>query len=103
MPEAIERRQCPRLPLSADVDFRRRKQTHYVIGMHDLTTHGCRISSPERLDSGERVWVQLPSLQSLCANVKWTNSWQSGVEFERPLHPAVFNMMAARLVPANDS
>lgn len=103
MPEATERRQWPRLPLTADVEFRRRNRTRYMIGMHDLTAHGCRIASPERLHSGERVWVQLPSLQSLCARVKWTAAWQSGVKFERPLHPAVFDLMAARLAPANDS
>lgn len=102
MAEHTERRRGPRLPLEADVEFRRHKQTHYTISLHDLSASGCRIAAPERLGWGERVWVQLPSLQSLSACVKWTGAWQSGVEFEQPLHPAVFDMMAARLVPAND-
>lgn len=102
MAEHMERRRAPRLPLEADVDFRRHKQTHYLIGMHDLSASGCRIAAPERLCWGERVWVQLPSLQSLSASVKWTGAWQSGVEFEQPMHPAVFDMIAARLAPAND-
>jgi hypothetical protein len=102
MAEQQERRHSPRLALEADVEFRRHKQTHYVIGMHDLSASGCRIACPERLGWGERVWVQLPSLQSMCGAVKWTGSWQSGIEFEQPMHPAVFDMMAARLAPAND-
>jgi hypothetical protein len=90
------------MPLAADVEFRRRKEPHYVVPLHDLTAQGCRIAPPERVDCGELVWVQLPSLESLSSRVKWSGSWQSGVEFDRPMHPAVFDMIAARLAPAED-
>lgn len=102
MPERTEKRRWPRLPLAADVEFRRKRETHYTIPIHDLTPHGCRLASPESLLLNEMVWVQLPSLASLSAHVKWIESWQSGVEFERPMHPAVFDMMMGRLAPAND-
>jgi len=102
MPEANERRRCPRLPLSTDVEFRRKREAHYAIPMHDLTPFGCAIASPESLAAGEMVWVKMPSLQSLSAEVKWTRAWLSGVEFDQPLHSAVFDMMASRLAPAND-
>ena len=100
MADDIERRRWPRLALEADVGFRRRREAHYNIKMHDMTPEGCRIASPERIDRGELVWVQLPSLESLAARVKWTRAWQSGVEFERPMHVAVFDMMAGRLAPS---
>jgi hypothetical protein len=99
MADPIERRRWPRLPLEADVEFRRKRETHYQISMYDLTPHGCQIASPERLLSGEMVWVQLPSLESQSGCVKWTSEWRSGVEFERSMHPAVFEMMASRLAP----
>jgi hypothetical protein len=67
--------------------------------MHDLTQHGCRVACPERLDQGDLVWVQLPSLESLPAWVRWTQRAESGVEFDRPLHAAVYAMMAERLAP----
>lgn len=102
MPGKSERRQWPRVPLNADVEFRRRREPHYTISMRDLTAQGCRIASPERLDKGELVWVQLPSLESLPAIVRWTAEWQSGTEFHRPMHPAVFEMMAERLAPTGD-
>ena len=95
-----ERRRWPRLALQSDIEFRRRREAHYTIAMQDLTPHGCRIAPPERVDAGELVWVQLPSLESLSSRVKWTSAWQSGVEFDRPMHPAVFDLMAARLAPA---
>jgi hypothetical protein len=59
------------------------------------------VACPERLDKGELVWVKLPSLESLPAWVRWTQRAQSGVEFDRPLHRSVFEMMAARLAPAD--
>lgn len=97
-----ERRRWPRVPLETDVAFRRKKESHYAVAMQDLTPHGARIASRERLNTGETVWVKLPSLESLCSRVKWTGEWQTGVEFERPMHDAVYSMIRARLAPAND-
>lgn len=100
MANATERRRWARVPLEASVEFRRPRESHYAVTMHDLTPHGCRLACPERLDKGELVWVQLPSLESLPAWVRWTQKAQSGVEFDRPMHRAVFEMMATRLAPA---
>ena len=94
-----ERRRWPRLALEADVEFRRRRESHYAIKMRDLCPDGCRIVSPERLLRGEQVWVQLPSLESQAGRVKWSGAWQTGVEFDRPMHAAVYELMARRLAP----
>jgi hypothetical protein len=99
MTDDVERRRSPRTALEADVQFRRSREAHYGIKMHDMSPEGCKIASPERLDRGEMVWVQLPSLESMSGHVKWSRAWQSGVEFERPMHVAVFDMMAGRLAP----
>jgi hypothetical protein len=101
MAESVERRRCPRVPIEAGVDFRRPREAHYAVTMHDLSVQGCRVACPERLDKGELVWVRLPSLESLPAWVRWSQKAQSGVEFDRPLHRAVFEMMAAKLAPAD--
>jgi hypothetical protein len=100
MADSVERRRCLRVPLEAGIEFRRPREAHYAITMHDLSPHGCRVDCPERLDKGELVWVQLPSLESLPAWVRWTQTAQSGIEFDRPMHRAVFEMMAERLAPA---
>ncbi len=100
MTEPVEKRRARRVPLDAQVAFRRPREAHYAIPVQDLTAQGCRIACPERLEKGDLVWVQLPSLESLPAWVRWTQKAQSGVEFDRPLHRAVFEMMAERLAPA---
>jgi hypothetical protein len=100
MDESVERRRSPRIALDAEVAFRRPREAFYSIRMQDLTAGGCRLACPERLDAGDLVWVQLPSLESLPAWVRWTNKARSGVEFDRPMHRAVFEMMARRMAPA---
>lgn len=100
MTDSVENRRCSRASIEANVGFRRPREPHYAITLHDLTPQGCRVACPERLDEGDLVWVQLPSLESLPAWVRWTQKAQSGIEFDRPLHRAVFEMMAERLAPA---
>ena len=102
MVQSDERRRSARVELEAEFAFRRPRESHYAVTAHDLTAHGCRLACPERLDVGELVWVQLPSLESLPSWVRWTQKAHSGIEFDRPMHPAVFDMMAGRLAPAND-
>ena len=100
MTQPQERRRSQRALLEGDIAFRRPRESHYTIQIHDLSPHGCRVACPERLDQGELVWVQLPSLESLPAWVRWARAADSGVEFDQPMHRAVFEMMARRMAPA---
>lgn len=45
----------------------------------------------------ERVWVKLNQLNPIEAMVCWTTGSNVGLEFERPMHPAVFEMLLIRL------
>ena len=101
MVDTVERRRCERAALEANAAFRRPRETFYDVRLSDLTAHGCRVAVPERLEKGDLVWVQLPSLESLPGWVRWSTNPESGVEFDRPMHRAVFEMMARRLAPAD--
>ncbi len=96
-----ERRRWPRRRVDAKVEFRRKRAMRYSIPIHDLTAQGCRIGSPERLIRGESVWLRLPSLESLPATVRWAGLGVSGVEFDQPMHAAVFELLAGRLARAH--
>lgn len=102
MSQSEERRRSARVELDTEFAFRRPRESYYAVTAHDLTAHGCKVACPERLDVGELVWVQLPSLESLPSWVRWTHKAQSGIEFDRPMHAAVFGMMAGRLAPVMD-
>ena len=97
MADQDERRRDNRVPLDAAVDFRRAKEHRYAVRLHDLTAHGCRIDLPEHVCNPDEVWVTLPGLETLPSTVRWESEWVAGVEFKRPMHPAVFDHWAAKL------
>jgi hypothetical protein len=44
----------------------------------------------------ERVWLKFDGLEALESDVCWLEGSTLGVEFSRPLHSAVFNMLVDR-------
>lgn len=69
-----------------------------AVGAHiiDLSTHGFRASTHLDLQLGADVWLKLPGLEAMHAKVAWTNGHYIGCAFERPLHPAVLQMIVAK-------
>ena len=97
MVDQDERRRDDRVMLEAEIDFRRPREHCYAVRLHDLSAHGCRIDLPDHVTDPDHVWVTLPGLESLASSVRWESAWVAGVEFNRPMHPAVFDHMAAKL------
>ncbi|MEO6580011.1 MAG: PilZ domain-containing protein [Sphingomicrobium sp.] len=97
MADQDERRRGERVQLNAAVDFRRPREQPYPVRLHDLTAHGCRIDLPEHVSDAATIWVTLPGLESLASRVRWESNWNAGVEFKRPMHPAVFDHISAKL------
>ena len=58
--------------------------------LKNLTCGGARIEGLEGLRAGDKVTLYLPSLKPKEALVAWTQGGAAGLEFERPLHPDVF-------------
>lgn len=98
MAEQVERRKTERAEVDAAVDFRRAREHRFEVRMHDLSAHGCRVALPERVGRLQTVWITMPGLETLQSQVCWATEWTAGVRFDRPMHPAVFDHMAAKLV-----
>jgi len=90
-------RRNPRVSLEAEVQLRRSGQRHYRVNIHDASPEGCRLEFVERPRLDEKVWVKFDALDSIEANVCWARGHDVGVEFVRPIHPAVFNSLVQRL------
>lgn len=58
--------------------------------LKNLTCGGARIEGLEGLRAGDKVTLYLPSLKPKDALVVWTQGGAAGLEFDRPLHPDVF-------------
>ena len=48
------------------------------------------------LESGARVWLRLPGLESVPARVAWSQYGRAGLTFDHPYHPAVVERIVSR-------
>ena len=85
-----EPRNKQRRPVTAEVWVRRAGVHRFRVRIFDASAEGCKIEFVERPASGERLWVRFDGLEALAATVRWVYGHTGGVQFERPLHEAVF-------------
>jgi hypothetical protein len=86
-------RKAERTGVEMGAGLRQRGASGVTVQILDLSTHGFRASTHLDLQSGADVWLKLPGLEALHAKVAWSNGHFIGCAFERPLHPAVLQMM----------
>jgi hypothetical protein len=100
-PEAEAKKHWPRrsdrVSLSADVTLRRRGMTSFRVTVSDVSPEGCKVALVERPSVDEHVLVKFDGIEALDSEVCWVEGFTAGLQFERPIHPAVFDLMVARL------
>lgn len=89
-------RSAERVPIELDAGLRQRGGAGVTVQIMDLSTDGFRIETHLDLHIGADVWLRLPGLESCHATVAWVNGYIAGCKFERPLHPAVLDMVVAK-------
>lgn len=90
-------RRDARLPLNAEVVLRRSGSHAFHVQVFDISPNGCRVEFVERPQLDEHVWIRFQGLDSIEAMVCWIEGHVVGVEFVRPIHPAVFDGLVERL------
>lgn len=94
----LERRRSTRSALvGSELRVRRIGGFSFQAGLWDVSSDGCRIELIEECAPGEDVIARFPQLEPMGAWVRWTQGVTAGVEFMRPIHPAVFKFLLARL------
>jgi hypothetical protein len=86
-------RKSQRVPIELGAGLRQRGATGVSVQIMDLSVNGFRAATHLELSSGVDVWLRLPRLEPCHAKVVWTEGLLVGCEFERPLHPAVLDMI----------
>ena len=89
-------RKAERTGVDIGAGLRQRGASGVTVQILDLSTHGFRASTHLDLHQGADVWLKLPGLEPLHAKVAWSNGHFIGCAFERPLHPAVLQMMVTK-------
>ncbi|WP_394648446.1 pilus assembly protein PilZ [uncultured Sphingomonas sp.] len=75
--------------------LRDKGQTRFEIDVVDLSSEGFRAETSFTLWPGTIVWLTLPGLAPLEAVIAWRDRFKYGCAFSKPLHPAVFEHIAA--------
>lgn len=95
------RAHCPRrssrVALSAEVILRRARQGSYRVKIFDVSPNGCKAEFVERPRLDETVWAKFDNLEAIEATVCWVRGFDVGLEFQRAIHPAVFDLLIQRL------
>ena len=89
-------RKAERVTLEMGAGLRQRGGTGVAIQIVDLSVDGFRASTHLQLEKGGDVWLRLPGLEPYHAKVMWSKGNFIGCAFERPLHPAVLEMIVKK-------
>jgi hypothetical protein len=90
-------RRSTRVGLSAEITLRRAGQGRYRVKILDASPLGCKAEFVERPELDEHVWVKFDGLEAMEALVCWVRGFEVGLEFERPIHDAVFEALVSKL------
>ena len=86
-------RKSERVPVELGAGLRQRGASGVSVQIMDLSIDGFRVATHLELFPGTQVWLRLPGLEPCHAQVVWAEGHYLGCVFERPLHPAVLQMI----------
>ncbi|HEX5238055.1 MAG TPA: PilZ domain-containing protein [Sphingomicrobium sp.] len=86
-----------RVSMAADVSLRRLGQANFRVTVTDISPEGCRVELVDRPRVEEHVLIKFEGLEVLEAEVCWVEGYAAGLRFEKPIHPAVFELLLDRL------
>jgi hypothetical protein len=97
-PREGERRRSGRFATGSAIHARRIPGVNFEVPLDNVSAGGCRIELLEECEVGEDVITRFPDLEPLGARVQWTLGFTAGLQFARPIHPAVFGALLERLM-----
>lgn len=90
-------RENERVTLTAQIAMQRSGRRVYSVTAKDVSPSGCKVAFVDRPEVDERVWIAFDGLETLDARVRWIEGQEAGIAFDRPIHPAVFQLLLERL------
>jgi len=69
------------------------------VDLVDLSCSGCRVSTVLQLLEGSNLFVTIPGLAPLGAQVRWCADHQAGLRFHSALHPMVIRQILSSRGP----
>lgn len=95
-PAVIDRRRNPRAPVSLDARVGRGGLERALCKIVDLSVGGARVQSYSTMTKGSTIWLTLPGLQPIAADVIWAGDFVAGCQFRTPLSAEQFQVLVNR-------
>ena len=96
-PKQMVERTANRIEVEGEISLRAAGQHAYRVRVLDLSTDGCKAELVERPSVGDLMRVKFDGLETLEAEVCWVEEHVAGLKFDKHLHPAVLDLLIARL------
>lgn len=94
----VERRRFSRKSIESEALVRRVGGFSFEVALKDISVDGCRVEMLEPCEVGDSTITRFPQLEPLGSRVCWADGTATGMQFSSAIHPAVFDMLLARLV-----
>jgi hypothetical protein len=95
------KRDGERVPTRITATLRRQGRSKFVVPVRDLSTHGCKVEFVDRPELDEQVRMRFSGLEPIEGHIRSIAGNEAGVRFERPIHPAVLELLIQRLTASN--
>ncbi len=92
--EKDNRRRSKRAPVSFDVSVGQGGIGRTLCRVVDLSLHGARLRSYSALRKGMTIWLTLPELGPVAADIMWADDFLAGCQFHQPLDKDVFERLS---------
>ncbi|GGD60193.1 PilZ domain-containing protein [Erythrobacter arachoides] len=91
-----QRREGPRAEVDLDCEIRVGARAWRKAKLTDLTPGGFQVTILDMPPRGTPVFIRIPGLQLLHAEVRWTRVDTAGCEFDQPLGTYIYEHIVAR-------
>jgi len=90
----LNRRRSTRAAVSLEARIGRDGIGRTLCKVVDLSIHGARLQTYSALKRGATIWLTLPGIGPVAADIMWADDYVAGCQFHQPLEPAVFERLA---------
>ena len=90
------RRRSARASVSLDAGLRQGGLARTLCKVIDISIHGARIQSYSLLSKGSTIWLTLPGIGAVAADVMWADEYVAGCQFQRPLDTVAYGDLLDR-------
>ncbi|MCM8731434.1 PilZ domain-containing protein [Hephaestia sp. GCM10023244] len=87
------RRRSTRAAVALDVRVTRDGLGRALCRVVDLSRHGARLETYSAIKPGTTIWLTLPHIGEVAADIAWAADFIAGCEFHHPLTQAAFDTL----------